>query len=174
VAPDFLCLAKGISGGYLPLAATLTTERVFQGFCGDYRDFKTFFHGHSYTGNPLACAAALASLDIFEKEKVVASLAQKIGFFQEALKRFREHPHVADVRQVGMMAGIELIQDKAKGIAYPIEAKMGARVCQEARRRGALLRPLGDVLIVLPPLAIEMETLQELLNILYASLDEVA
>ncbi|MFO1464083.1 MAG: adenosylmethionine--8-amino-7-oxononanoate transaminase [bacterium] len=173
VAPDFLCLAKGITGGYLPLAATLTTQRVFDGFCGAYRDFKTFFHGHSYTGNPLACAAALANLAIFEQEKVIAALQPKVELFREALRRFAAHPHVAEVRQIGLMAGIELSADRAAQRPYPLEAKMGFRVCRAARARGALLRPLGNVLVVLPPLAIEARDLQALLDILWDSLVEV-
>jgi len=172
VAPDFLCLAKGITGGYLPLAATLTTERVFQGFCGAYRDFKTFFHGHSYTGNPLACAAALANLKIFEEERVIERLQPKVALLSEALRRFAAHPQVREVRQIGLMAGIELVADKATGTPYPLEAKMGFRVCRAARERGALLRPLGNVLVVLPPLAIEARDLQALLEILWESLEE--
>ncbi len=172
VEPDFLCLAKGITGGYLPLAATLTTEQVFQGFCGAYRDFKTFFHGHSYTGNPLACAAALANLKIFEEERVIEGLQPKVALLGEALRRFAAHPHVREVRQIGLMAGIELIADKAAGTPYPLEAKMGFRVCRAARERGVLLRPLGNVLVVLPPLAIEVGDLQRLLDILYAALEE--
>ncbi len=165
VQPDFLCLAKGISGGYLPLAATLTTDRVFKGFAGAYRDFKTFFHGHSYTGNPLACAAALANLEIFETEKVLDGLPPKIEFLRTELERFAAHPKVKEVRQLGLMAGIELA-------GYPVEAKLGFRICQAARRRGALLRPLGNVLVVLPPLAIDLETLHTLMSILYEALEE--
>lgn len=172
VEPDFLCLAKGITGGYLPLAATLTTERVFAGFCGAYRDFKTFFHGHSYTGNPLACAAALANLKIFEEERVIERLQPKVALLSEALRRFAAHPQVREVRQIGLMAGIELTADKAAGRPYPLEAKMGFRVCRAARERGALLRPLGNVLVVLPPLAIEARDLQVLLEILWESLEE--
>lgn len=173
VEPDFLCLAKGITGGYLPLAATLTTGRIFQGFCGAYQDYKTFFHGHSYTGNPLACAAALANLEIFEKERVLETLQPKIKFLREALLRFSAHPRVREVRQVGMMAGIELVKDKNTGEEYPLGDKMGFRVCTEARKRGALLRPLGNVLVLMPPLGIEVEILRELVDSLYDSLEAV-
>lgn len=173
IKPDFLCLAKGITGGYLPLAATLTTLRVFEGFCGEYRDFKTFFHGHSYTGNPLACAAAMANLAIFEREEVVKKLPAKVALFKECLAKFIGHPNVAELRQIGLMAGIELTQDKARGLAYPLEAKMGFRICRAARRRGALLRPLGNVLVLMPPLAIEAEELRTLIDILWESLEEV-
>jgi adenosylmethionine---8-amino-7-oxononanoate aminotransferase len=173
VEPDFLCLAKGITGGYLPLAATLTTECVFQGFQGAYQDFRTFFHGHSYTGNPLACAAALANLDLFEQEKILAGLPAKIGFLREELQRFSEHPHVCEVRQLGLMVGIELVEDKVSGRSYPVESKTAFRVCQAARKRGALLRPLDDVLVILPPLSVDLETLHSLLKILYEAMEEV-
>ncbi len=165
VKPDFLCLAKGITGGYLPLAATLTTEQIFEGFTGAYQDFRTFFHGHSYTGNPLACAAALANLEIFEKEGVVEGLAPKIQFLEEELQRFAAHPRVIEVRQLGMMAGIEL--------SGSLEERWGHRVCMAARKRGALLRSLGNVLVVLPPLAIDLETMHSLLGILYEAIEEV-
>jgi len=173
VQPDFLCLAKGITGGYLPLAATLTTERIFAGFQGSYQDFRTFFHGHSYTGNPLACAAALANLKIFKEEDLLKVLPEKSKFLGEELRRFERHPHVEEVRQLGMMVGIELIQDKKTQEPYPIAERVAYGVCQAARRRGALLRPLGDVLVVLPPLGIELETLHDLLSALYESLEEV-
>ena len=164
VEPDFLCLAKGISGGYLPLAATLTTSRVFAGFCGAYGDFKAFFHGHSYTGNPLACAAALASLEIFEQDGVIEGLAPKIAALNRELARFAAHPQVREVRQLGLMAGVELRSQ---------ELKLGARICRAARRHGALLRPLGNVLVVLPPLAISESELQELCGALFMALEEI-
>lgn len=173
VKPDFLCLAKGITGGYLPLAATLTTEEVFAGFQGAYRDFRTFFHGHSYTGNPLACAAAVANLELFHRERILEQLPEKIEFLAEELIRFSSHPHVLEVRGKGMMVGIELIQDKAQQIPYPVENRVGNQVCLAARKRGILVRPLGDVLVVMPPLAMDLETMHELLNGLYGSLEEV-
>ncbi len=164
VAPDFLCVAKGITGGYLPLAATLTTQKVFDGFCGAYGEFKAFFHGHSYTGNPLACAVALANLELFEHEEILKNLQPKIQFLQEELKRFENHPDVLQVRQLGMMVGIEL---------KSTELKLGARVCYAARKRGALLRPLGNVLVVMPPLSMDVSTLHELLSVLYEALKEI-
>ena len=173
VQPDFLCMAKGISAGYLPLAATLTTEEVFSAFSGSYTDFKTFFHGHSYTGNPLACAAALANLEIFRRDQILNKLPEKIKFLQQDLQRFSKHPHVLEVRQVGMMVGIELIQEKDPPAPYPIEERVAHRVCMAARNRGALLRPLGDVLVILPPLSMEEEEIHSLLSALYDSLDEV-
>ncbi|HKX12921.1 MAG TPA: aminotransferase class III-fold pyridoxal phosphate-dependent enzyme, partial [bacterium] len=173
VEPDFLCLAKGISGGYLPLAATLTTARIFDGFRGRYDEFKAFFHGHSYTGNPLACAAGIASLEIFEKDGVLASLASKIETCRKGLEKFAAHPHVKEVRQLGLMIGIELIQDKAKSLEYPPSLKMGAKICRRARGEGVLLRPLGNVLVVMPPLAIDKDSILKVLDVLYRSMDEM-
>ncbi len=164
VEPDFLCLAKGISAGYLPLAATLTTDEVFDAFKGAYTDFKTFFHGHSYTGNPLACAAALANLKIFAEEQVLAALPEKIAFLAEALKKFAHHPRVQEVRQLGLMVGIELS-------GFPVDRRMAHRVCLEARSRGILIRPLGDVLVLMPPLAMSVDQLDTLTKVLYESLE---
>jgi adenosylmethionine-8-amino-7-oxononanoate transaminase len=173
VAPDFLCLAKGISAGYLPLAATLTTQQVFSAFEGSYTDFKSFFHGHSYTGNPLACAAALANLEIFAEEKIIEGLGDKIKFLGEELRKFSSHRHILEVRQVGMMVGIELIQDKAGKIPFPLDRRTAHRICLAARKRGGLFRPLGDVLVLMPPLGISGEQIHEMVDILYMSLLEV-
>ncbi|HKY63802.1 MAG TPA: adenosylmethionine--8-amino-7-oxononanoate transaminase [bacterium] len=164
VEPDFLCLAKGISGGYLPLAATLTTARIFDGFRGRYEEFKAFFHGHSYTGNPLACAAGIASLEIFERDRVLAALRAKIEWFREGLKKFAADPRVKEVRQLGLMIGIELVQD---------QLGLGAKICRRARREGVLLRPLGNVLVIMPPLAIDKEATFKILDVLYRSMDEM-
>ena len=158
VAPDFLCLAKGISGGYLPLAATLTTERVYEGFLGRFEEFRTFFHGHTYTGNPLACAAALASLEVFEEERTLETLQPKIRQLKTLLEGVRELPAVAEVRQKGFMAGIELTE-------FPLDRRMGHQVTLEARRRGAIIRPLGDTIVLMPPLGISELELELLVGI---------
>jgi adenosylmethionine-8-amino-7-oxononanoate transaminase len=173
IAPDFLCLAKGISAGYLPLAATLTTQEIFSAFEGSYIDFKSFFHGHSYTGNPLACAAALANLKIFNEEKVIEGLKEKINFLAEELKKFSFHPHVLEVRQLGMMVGIELVQDRAARRPFPVEQRTAYRICLAARKRGGLFRPLGDVLVLMPPLTITGQQIHEMVDILYRSLEEI-
>lgn len=170
IQPDFLCLAKGITGGYLPLAATLTTEEVFDGFLGDFHEFKTFFHGHTYTGNPLACACAIENLELFKKEKVLERLKRKIEILKERLERFYSLSHVGDVRQAGFMVGIELVKDKRKKKAYDPKEKIGQRVIKEARKRGLILRPLGDVIVLMPPLSIEEETLEALTDITYESI----
>jgi adenosylmethionine---8-amino-7-oxononanoate aminotransferase len=164
VAPDLLCLAKGITGGYLPLAATLATERIYEGFLGEFEELRTFFHGHTYTGNPLACAAALATLDVFEEERTLERLGPKIGLLGELLEPLAAHPAVREVRRCGFMTGIELA-------GYPLALRMGHRVTLEARRRGAIVRPLGDVVVLMPPLSISPEELRRLVAITADSID---
>jgi adenosylmethionine-8-amino-7-oxononanoate aminotransferase len=163
VAPDFLCLAKGLTGGYMPLAATLTTDRVYAGFLGEHEEFKTFFHGHTYTGNPLACAAALATLDVFEEERTLERLQPKIELLGRLLEPVDELPMVKEVRRRGFMVGIELA-------GFPVEARMGHQVTLEARRRGAIIRPLGDVVVLMPPLAISDADLERLVVIVWESI----
>jgi adenosylmethionine---8-amino-7-oxononanoate aminotransferase len=158
VVPDFLCLAKGITGGYLPLAATLTTEAVYDAFLGAPAEAKTFFHGHTYTGNPVACAVALANLEVFERERTVERLQPKIALIELRLAEIAEIPGVAEVRSRGVMIGIDLG-------AHDPELRLGHRVTLEARERGALVRPLGDVVVLMPPLAISEAELTELLDV---------
>ena len=158
VTPDLLCLAKGITGGYLPLAATLATEEIYQGFLGEHADFRTFFHGHTYTGNPLACAAGLATLDVFEEERTLERLQPKIELLGTLLDEVAAMPEVAEVRRRGFMTGIQLGD-------HPVELRMGHRVTLEARRRGAIVRPLGDTVILMPPLAISEADLRRLVEI---------
>jgi len=164
VAPDLLCVAKGITGGYLPLAATLATEEVHNGFLGRFEELRTFFHGHTYTGNPLACAAALASLDVFEEERTLERLQGKIELLGELLEPIAAHPAVRAVRRRGFMTGIELAEQ-------PLAARMGHRVTLEARRRGAVIRPLGDVIVLMPPLSISEGELTRLLAITAESIE---
>jgi adenosylmethionine---8-amino-7-oxononanoate aminotransferase len=158
VAPDLLCLAKGITGGYLPLAATLATERIYHGFLGEFEEFRTFFHGHTYTGNPLACAAANATLGVFEEERTLERLAPMIELLGSLLEPVAAHPAVREVRRRGFMTGIELA-------GYPLPSRMGHRVTLEARRRGAIVRPLGDVIVLMPPLSIDAAELRRLVEI---------
>lgn len=164
VTPDFLCMAKGITGGYLPLAATLTTKRVYEGFLFDYKSYKTFFHGHTYTGNPLACAAALANLEVFKKEKTLTTLAPKIKLMADRLKMFYNLPRVKEVRQCGLMVGVELHGS--------LQERLGARVCQHLRRYGVILRPLGNVIVIMPPLAIRHDELDYVLAAVRRSIVE--
>jgi adenosylmethionine-8-amino-7-oxononanoate aminotransferase len=154
VAPDFLCLAKGLTGGYLPMAATLTTSRVFDAFLGDPAEGRTFFHGHTYTGNQLGAAAALATLDIFEHDRILEWLPGRIARLSSVLDALRELPAVGDVRQYGLAAGVELVADRDSKTPYPAAERRGMRVCRAAREHGVFLRPLGDVLVVMPPLTI--------------------
>ena len=167
VAPDFLCVAKGLTGGYLPLAATLTTERIYDGFLGAPEEFRTFFHGHTYTGNPLACAAALANLRAFERERTLLRLQPKMRLLRELLLEVAEIDAVAEVRGHGFMAGIDL------GDHDP-SRQVGQRVAREARRRGAIIRPLGNVIVLMPPLAISKDDLRRLVEITAASISAVA
>jgi adenosylmethionine-8-amino-7-oxononanoate aminotransferase len=173
ILPDLMCVAKGISGGYLPLAATLTTEKIFSAFLGEYQELRTFFHGHSYTGNPLACSAALASLEVFEKDRTLKELKGKIDFLEEKLRPFKELPHVGEVRQKGFMVGIELVKDTQSKESYPLEEKVGIKVILEARKRGLIIRPLGDVIVIMPPLSISYEDLGKLVKIVFHSIDKV-
>jgi adenosylmethionine-8-amino-7-oxononanoate aminotransferase len=171
VKPDFLCLGKGLTGGYLPLAATLTTERVYEAFLGDHGDFRTFFHGHTYTGNPLACAAAIATLETFEEEQTLERLPAKIELLDQLLTDLvRPLPHVHEIRQIGLMCGIELTADARRGEPYEVAVRMGHQVTLEARSRGAIIRPLGDVVVVMPPLSIEPDELEELIEIVADSI----
>ncbi|MEX0668849.1 MAG: adenosylmethionine--8-amino-7-oxononanoate transaminase [Pirellulales bacterium] len=157
VSPDFLCLAKGLTAGYLPMAATLTTERVWNAFLGAFTDRRTFFHGHTYGGNPLAAAVGLASLDVFHDERVLESLPPKIERLRGHVERISRLAHVGGVRQCGLLAGFDLVADKATAAAYPWQEKRGMRACLAARKHGALLRPLGDVVVIMPPLSITLD-----------------
>ncbi|MSO41030.1 MAG: adenosylmethionine--8-amino-7-oxononanoate transaminase [Solirubrobacterales bacterium] len=163
VAPDFLCLAKGLTGGYMPLAATLTTERIYEGFLGSYEEYRTFFHGHTYTGNPLACAAAIACLDTFREERTLLRLQPKIRMLGEMLDQMGEMPEVAEVRRQGFMVGIDLGE-------HDPGLQLGHRVTLEARRRGAIVRPLGNVIVLMPPLSISKQELVRLVAITGASI----
>ncbi|HEX8909981.1 MAG TPA: adenosylmethionine--8-amino-7-oxononanoate transaminase [Anaeromyxobacteraceae bacterium] len=171
VAPDLMTVAKGITGGYLPLAATLATERVFESFLGPYADQKTFFHGHTYCGNPLACAAAVASLGLFRERRILEALPAKVDALTRALAPVRDHPRVGEVRQRGLMVGVELVRDRRSKEGYPYAARAGDRACAEARALGAVLRPLGNVLVLMPPLAMTEGQLGELAGIALAAID---
>lgn len=166
VAPDLLCLSKGITGGYLPLAATIATDEIYNAFLGEFKDIKTFFHGHSYTGNPLACAAALACLDIFEKENTIAALAPKIEVLEKWLSSISVLPHVGNVRSKGLMAGVELVKDKGTKEPYPWEEKMGWKVAHLAAENGVFIRPLGNIIVIMPPLSISLRELRRLLKVI--------
>ncbi|MFH1739300.1 MAG: adenosylmethionine--8-amino-7-oxononanoate transaminase [bacterium] len=164
VSPDILVLAKGLTGGYLPLAATLTTDAVYRAFWGEYCEQKTFFHGHSYTGNPLGCAAALACLEVFKKENTLDTLGSIIAYFTTRMEQIKKLSHVGDVRQCGIMVGIELVRDKETKEAYDWEESVGVSVSMETRRHGIVIRPLGNVIVLVPPLCITEEQIDRLVD----------
>lgn len=172
VKPDILCLAKGITGGYLPLAATLTTEKIYNAFLGKHEELKTFFHGHTYTANPLACAAAIATLDLFESKKAMKTIQPKIKFLEKRLNDFWKIPQVGDIRQKGLMVGIEIFESVAKSRHFPLARNMGHRIIQRARGKGVILRPLGPVLVLMPPLSITKPEIDRLCTVLFESIQE--
>ncbi len=173
VEPDIMCIAKGITGGYLPLAATLATREIYHGFLGEHRDLRTFFHGHTYTGNPLACATAIASLDLFREEGTLKKLQPKIALLSRELERFTKLEHVGEVRQKGFMVGIELVKNRGTKKAYPIEDKMGIKVIMECRKRGLIIRPLGNVIVLMPPLTISEKEQKRMIDIVYTAIQTV-
>ncbi len=164
VIPDLLCMAKGITGGYLPLAATVATEQIFDAFRGPYTELKTFFHGHSYTGNPLACSAALANLRIFEEDETIAAIQPKIDLLAECLESVADLKQVGEIRQRGLMIGIELVENKEEKKAYPADLRVGRAVTLAARKSGVIIRPLGDVVVLMPPLSITPDQIRLLVR----------
>ncbi len=154
----------------MPLAVTLTTNEVYNAFLGEFKDLKTFFHGHSYTGNPLACAAAIACLNLFEKENVLKKLKGKIKILEAWLKKILRLKHVGDVRNIGLMAGVELVKNKKTKEPYNWAEKMGWRVAYHARDNGVLIRPLGNVVVIMPPLSISEQNLKKLLDVIKSAI----
>jgi adenosylmethionine-8-amino-7-oxononanoate transaminase len=170
VVPDLMALAKGLTGGYLPLAATLTTEEIFGAFLGEYPEQKTFFHGHSYTGNQLGCAAALANLEIFDEEDTLEKLPSNIQHLSFILESLRSVPHVGDIRQCGFIAGVELFRESSSKVSYDYAERAGARVCQEMRNRGVLTRPIGNTIVVMPPYCITRWQLNRIVDVMRESI----
>jgi adenosylmethionine-8-amino-7-oxononanoate aminotransferase len=166
VSPDLLCVAKGLTGGYMPLAATLASERIYEAFLAAHTDYKTFFHGHTYTGNPLACAAALASLDVFERERTLVRIQPKIRLLSAWLGQVEKMREVAEVRQRGLMVGIDLGE-------HDPELRVGHRVVLEARRRGVIVRPLGDVIVLMPPLTVTSGEVERIVAAVAEAIAEV-
>lgn len=173
VSPDFLCLAKGISGGYLPIAATLTTERIYAAFLGHPSEGRTFFHGHTYTGNALGCAAGLASLRLFEDNRVLENVQVTSTRIAERLAVLRDHPHVGEVRQKGLMIGIELVRDRDGLVPFDVKLRLGHQVTLATRKRGVILRPLGDVIVLMPAPAMPVELIDRLCEVAIECIDEV-
>ncbi len=170
VTPDIMAISKGLCAGYLPQAATLATETVYEAFLGSYTEQKTFFHGHTFTGNPLACAVALKNLELFEENNLLDAVQQRSEQLAVWLQRIADLEHVGDVRQCGLAAGIELVRDKATKEPYPWEERRGIRVCQEARNHGIFTRPLGNTVVAFPPLAISVSELDLLMEGLQKSI----
>ena len=162
VRPDLLCLAKGLTGGYLPLAATLATDCIWQAFLGTYESSRTFFHGHTYGGNPLGAAAAVATLEVFENEQTLAHLQPKIARLTEHLQRIAQLPHVGDIRQLGFITGIELVRDRNTNEPFPWSERRGQQVCNFALTQGVWLRPLGNVVVIMPPLSVTLAELDQI------------
>jgi adenosylmethionine-8-amino-7-oxononanoate aminotransferase len=173
VSPDLLTVAKGLTGGYLPLAATLTTELIYEAFLGEIEQTRTFFHGHTYTGNALACAAALASLDLFVSRDLLAHVRAMSARLAERLAPLARHPNVAEIRQRGLMVGVEIVVDRATAAPHPPAERVPGRIVRAARRRGVILRPLGNVMVLMPPLAIPPEAIDLLVSVLTSSVEEV-
>jgi adenosylmethionine-8-amino-7-oxononanoate aminotransferase len=174
VSPDILLLSKSLTGGYMPLAATVTTEEIYEGFLGEYSEFKTFFHGHTYTGNPLACSSAIANLDLFKKERTLDSLQDKILFLKDELIKFSNIEQVGDIRQCGFIVGIEIVMDKETKEPYPLERKIGIKIAREARDRGLIIRPIGNIVILVPPLSSAKDEIHRMADILYESINTAA
>lgn len=174
VTPDLLCIGKGVTGGYLPLAATLATQKVFDAFLGKPHEGRTFFHGHTYTGNPLACAAAIASIDLLQKNNLLEKVTANAEKLAKMLDRLTELPNVGSIRQKGYMIGIDLVADRATNRPYDPRARVGAAVCKMIRDAGIILRPLGDTIVIFPPLVIEIEQLQEIVDAIYDAVSQVA
>ena len=173
IHPDIMCIAKGITGGYLPMAATLFTKEIYEGFLGNYEDNKTFFHGHTYTGNQLAAAAAVKSAELFEKYDLLNKIKPLIPFFNETLKDFKLLNIVGDIRNIGLMAGIELVKDGNTKETFAQKERIGHKVILKARDMGVIIRPLGDVIVIMPPLIIDRQTLDTLLSVVYDSIKSV-
>jgi adenosylmethionine-8-amino-7-oxononanoate aminotransferase len=168
-----MTMAKGLTGGYLPLAATLTTEEIFKSFLGPFASRRTFFHGHTYAGNPLGCAVATASMKLFRERRIIEGLPAKVEALRQALAPLLKHPHVGEIRQRGLMVGVELVRDRANHAEYEYELRVGHQVCLEARKHGAMLRPLGNVVVLMPPLAMSEAQLTQLAAAARAGIDAV-
>jgi adenosylmethionine-8-amino-7-oxononanoate aminotransferase len=173
VRPDFLAVAKGLTGGYLPMAATLTTQTVFDAFLGEYSEFKTFFHGHSFTANQLGAAASLASLDLLQAPRAVQRRSQLEQKFSDELDALWSCPWVGDIRQVGLVAGIELVKNWCTREPFPVEQRVGIRVCEAMAKRGVLTRPVGNVIVLIPPFCTTDHQLAKMVQTVRTAVDSL-
>ena len=165
-----MCLSKGLTAGYLPLSVVLTTDPVYQAFYDDFENLTAFLHSHSYTGNPLGCSAALATLDIFESDEVIEANRALAGKMRDATMHFNDHPHVGEVRQHGMTLAIEMVKDKQSRTPFPWQERRGLKVYRHALEKGALLRPLGNVIYFMPPYVITPDQIEHLAEIAWEGL----
>jgi adenosylmethionine-8-amino-7-oxononanoate aminotransferase len=172
VAPDLLCVAKGLTGGYLPVAATLATDAIYNTFLGRYDEYRHFFHGHTYTGNALGCAAALATVGLLRDGAIIGAVRQKADVLRQALAPLALHPHVGDIRQIGLMCGIELVADRSTKAIFPPGRRTGFHICLSLRERGIFLRPLGDVIVLMPPLSSTDAELRHLADAVHGAMVE--
>ncbi len=168
IRPDFICLSKGITAGYLPMGVTLTTDKIYRAFYADYAKKKTFYYGHTYTANPLSCSAALASLNIFREENVLERINKIIPLFHIGLEKFRDLPFVGDVRRIGLIAGLELVKDKKTKARLDFRKRAGFKIYKEALKQNIVLRPLGDIIYLFLPLCLKRNELEDILNRTYS------
>jgi adenosylmethionine-8-amino-7-oxononanoate aminotransferase len=173
VEPDILCIGKGLTGGYLPVAATLATQGVYEAFLGDYADQKTFFHGHTFTGNPIGCAAALASIDLIESTDLLSRIRPRIEQVGRRLSEIADHPNVGDIRQLGMIAAIELVANRTSRRPFAWKNRVGVQVCDHARSQGVLIRPLGNTIVLMPPLVITESQIDDMMDVTFQSIRSV-
>ena len=173
IRPDIFCVAKGITAGYIPLAATITTDKIYNAFYDDFSSLKTFYHGHSFTGNPVACAIAVENLKIMQEERIVENLTPKINKLKSCLEKFKALEHAGDIRHIGMIGAIELVKNKKTREPYPFTDRTGHRVFKSALKKGAVLRPIGNVIYFMPPLIITEEEIEELTDIAFSAIKEV-
>jgi adenosylmethionine-8-amino-7-oxononanoate aminotransferase len=173
ITPDLLCLSKGLTAGYMPLGATLATENLFQAFYADPREGKTFFHGHTFTGHPLACAVALASLDLMESRNILRHVQELSSIMADGLMPLREHPHVGDIRQIGLIAAVDLIPHQGDSAQFDFHWRVGGELCAAMREKGLILRPLADTLVLMPPLASSVQSVRRMTQIVVQSVSTV-
>ena len=173
IKPDIFCVAKGITAGYIPLAATITTDKIYNAFYDDFSKLKTFYHGHSFTGNPIACAVALETLKIMEEAKIIDNLMFKSEAFKQSLQKFKQLKHVGDIRHIGMIGAVELVKDRKTKEPYQFTERIGHRVFLQAMKMGAILRPIGNVIYFMPPLIISEDELERLTVIAYNAIKKL-
>ncbi|MCX7991012.1 MAG: adenosylmethionine--8-amino-7-oxononanoate transaminase [Proteobacteria bacterium] len=173
VTPDMICLAKGITGGYLPLAVTAVKEEIFNAYLGEFKDFKTFFHGHTYTGNPLACAVAIENLKLFEEKNLINRVQKNTRYLKKKLDMFNNHKNVGEIRQRGFMVGIEIVKDKESKEIFPAQDKVCYKISMNSRKYGVITRPLGNVLVMMPPLSIKRPEIDMMCEGIYKSLVDI-